>query len=127
MAHMCTACNFMPMDGLVWFLERDSSHRGTGRKSSGSSIQCAFCGGQSKAKDMSCVVSMQYGNRLDSCLVFRAVSPPQGHCKNFLEAVNMASNAQRPGGKVGALESLSSETMSRPAKVWYEWYRVAEK
>ena len=64
-AHMCTACHLMPKDDIVWFLARNDSGRSTVRKSYGTSIHCAVCGSQSKVKDMSYEVSMQYGNSLD--------------------------------------------------------------
>ena len=57
MAHMCTACHFLPTEDFVWFLARNNSYRGTVRKSSGANIHCAFSGCQSKAEDNFCVVS----------------------------------------------------------------------
>ena len=65
----------LPKDDFVWFLARSYRHRSTGRTSSGTVIHCACCGCRSKAKDMSCAGTVQYGNSLDSCLLFRAESP----------------------------------------------------
>ena len=134
MAHMCTACPVVPKDDVVCFLARNISHRSTGRKSLGIKIHCAFCGSQSQAKERSCVVSVQCHNSLDSCLVFLGGVPSPspspahslppsspGHYKKCLGASIMGSSAHRPGGKVRALENLSSETMSKLAEVWYEW------
>ena len=43
-----------------------------------------------------------------------------------MEAVVMACNAHQLGGKVQALERSSSETVSKLAEVWYEWFGFAE-
>ena len=61
MAHMCTACHLFPKDDSVWFLTKNNSHWVIGLKSLGARTHCASCGSHSKAKDMSCLVSMQYG------------------------------------------------------------------
>ena len=55
-AHMCTVRTLVPQDDFVWFLASNSSHRSTGRKSSGTNSHCAFSCGQSKAEEKSCVV-----------------------------------------------------------------------
>ena len=137
-AHRCTACPVVPKDDVVCFLARNISHRSTGRKSLGIKIHCAFCGSQSKAKERSCVVSVQCHNSLDSCLVFLGGVPSSplpptplphsspGHYKKWLEASIMGSSAHRPGGKVRALENSRSETMSKLAEVWYEWLLVEQ-
>ena len=57
MAHMCTLCQLMPKDDLMWYLAKDKGHKGIGRKMTGKSIHGAFCGDKGKAKDMSCVVT----------------------------------------------------------------------
>ena len=78
---------------------------------------------QHKSNDMSCVVTLQCGNIMDSCLVFfffLAESLP-GPCKNFLEALITANNAHQLGGMVRALARFSGDTMSKLAEVWCEW------
>ena len=70
---------------------------------------------------MPCFVTMQCDSSMDSCLAFLVESTPcSSHSKKFLEAVIMANNAHQPGGKVRALQSVSDETMSKLAGVWYE-------
>ena len=46
--------------------------QGTGRRTSGAIILCAFCGNKCHAKEMSCVVTMQYDNCVSTCVVFVA-------------------------------------------------------
>ena len=67
-----TACHSVPIDDFVWFLTINTCYRGIGRMSSGTNIHCAFCLIRNKAKEMSCVLSVQYGDSLDSCLVLWA-------------------------------------------------------
>ena len=46
--------------------------QGTGRRTSGAIILCAFCGNKCHAKEMSCVVTMQYDNCVSACVAFVA-------------------------------------------------------
>ena len=116
MTHMCTLCHLMPKDDFMWYLAKDTGHKGIGRKTTGTSIHGAFCGGKSKAQEMSCVVTVQYGLITDTCMMF-SLRP----CKNFLDALIMANNAHEPRSRVRALGKLSDGTMDRLAEVWYEW------
>ena len=73
MACMCTACH-MTKDDFVWFLTGTMSQ---GRKSSGTGIHCTFCVNNSKAQEMSCVVTVQCDKSVVTCLGFMAASLPR--------------------------------------------------
>ena len=89
----------MPKGDFVWFLMRNNSYRCTGRKSSGAIV--------------------------DSCLVFVAESL-LWRLQEFLGSSHHGQHRASAGGKVQALESLRSETMSKFAEVWYECCAEAE-
>ena len=121
MTHMCTLCHLMPKDDFMWYLAKDTGHKGIGRKTTGTSIHGAFCGGKSKTQEMSCVVTVQYGRITDTCMMFMTEVATLRPCKHFLDALIMANNAHEPGSMMRVLGNLSGDTMDRLAEVWYEW------
>ena len=102
-------------------LEDDVVILGKEQQSQGHQVQAVGTSIQCREK-----ITMTFGTSVDSCLIFWAESPSSEHCKNFLEAVTMASNAHQLVGKVRAPESVSGDTMTTLAKVWNEWCGVAE-
>ena len=74
---------------------------------------------------MSCVVSMQYGNSLDACLVLGAVAPQDIAIISWKQSSRVTKRTNQEV-KVRKLESFCSETMSNLAKIRYEWCGVAE-
>ena len=126
MAHMCTACRFLCQGTISSVPLRETTVRkvlGVSRLFPAPVAPSVVA--NARPKNHFGVVTMQYGG-LHSCLGFLGgVFPRPGHCNSFLEAVIMASNAHQPGGKVRALRSSSSETMSNLAEVWHEWSGAA--
>ena len=93
---MCMCCRLMPKDDILWYAGRNCSAKGEeGQKQLATRILCVFSGTKNYGVIRSCVVTMQYDDELDSCSAFQANSPPQGDCKNLLEALTMANNVQR--------------------------------
>ena len=83
---------------------------------------CALCVViKSKAKDTSCVVTLQYDNSIESWPGVMAESLHLEHCKNFWDAATMNNCAHQSGNSERAPESQGGNTIAKLAEVWYEW------
>ena len=51
---------------------------------------CAYCGAPGEHESDNCIITMQYGDEEDSCMVFQAGYPLQGNCMSVVEALIMA-------------------------------------
>ena len=121
-SYTCTAWQLMPEDDFVWFLARNNSQRGTERKSPGTSTHCSFCGNRSKAKEMSCVVTMQCDSSIDSCRVFMAESPLSDSAKKSCRRSPWPTTRTSQEAMC-VLESPSDDTTSKLADVWRKWWK----
>ena len=85
----CTECRPMPKDDFVWFSMRKRepvmSHKSCIR------CTCAYCCAPSEHETGTCIVSMQFGQEEESCMVYQAECPPWGSSKSVKGALSMAN------------------------------------
>ena len=90
---------------------------------------CAYCGGPSEHETGTCIITMQYGDEEDSCMVFQAGYPPQGNCTSLVEALIMANNVHEEdvrSHQVGSHRRVYGalrrpHTLEELAALWRAW------
>ena len=96
---------------------------------------CVFCSEACANVSGSCLVTLQMGDRGDSCVVFQAACPPHGDCKSVLETLVMASHVVHIGAdgthQVGChervLSGLRSQSVTALSQRWTEWTRLEKR
>ena len=86
----CKKCGLMFEDEFMLFLARK-------RKSQeptppAVSFCCVHCGAQSEHESGTGIVTMQYVDEEETCVVYQAEHPPQGNCQSVVQGLIMANH-----------------------------------
>ena len=68
----------------------------------------AYCGASGERETGTCMITMQYGDKDDTCMVGQAEYMAQGTCKSVIEAPTMVSNEHE--------EDVSSDKVGSPCR-----------
>ena len=79
-------------------------------KSHNARTRCCWesCGASGERETGTCMISMQYGDKDDTCMVDQVEYPAQGNCKSVIEAPIMASDVHE--------EDVSSHEVGSPRR-----------
>ena len=92
----------------MWFLKRKREPSRT--HNSRTRCCCAYRGAHNEHDTGTCIVTVQYGDEDEMCMVYLADYPPQGNCKSVIDAKVLANNVRE--------ENAGSHTVGSHRRVY---------